>query len=36
VYTQFAWRQDNSGNPSVTALVSAAAQVVSEQVATPA
>jgi DNA-binding transcriptional LysR family regulator len=36
VYTQFAWRQDNSINPSVTALVSAAAQVVSEQVATPA
>ncbi|XVV05296.1 LysR family transcriptional regulator [Actinosynnema sp. CA-248983] len=36
VYTQFAWRQDNSTNPSVTALVSAAAQVVSEQVATPA
>ncbi|ATE52843.1 MULTISPECIES: LysR family transcriptional regulator [Actinosynnema] len=37
VFTQFAWRQDNSANPSVTALVSAAAQVVSEQVAaTPA
>ncbi|WP_447006143.1 LysR family transcriptional regulator [Saccharothrix isguenensis] len=36
VYTQFAWRRDNSTNPSVTALVSAAAQVVSEQVATPA
>ncbi|GAA3858472.1 LysR family transcriptional regulator [Saccharothrix violaceirubra] len=35
VYTQFAWRQDNATNPSVTALVSAAAQVVSEQVATP-
>ncbi|WP_209615608.1 LysR family transcriptional regulator [Saccharothrix coeruleofusca] len=33
VCTQFAWRRDNSANPSVTALVSAAAQVVSEQVA---
>ncbi|MDX8052925.1 LysR family transcriptional regulator [Lentzea sp. BCCO 10_0798] len=33
VYTQFGWRQDNSTNPAVTALVSAAAQVVSDQVA---
>jgi DNA-binding transcriptional LysR family regulator len=33
VYTQFGWRQDNSTNPAITALVSAAAQVVSDQVA---